>query len=164
MPTLGNDRTTSPPCANDNLTWWYGEFNGAVVPVQGQEPLPIEFTTDEAEIPCGHHRVMEVHDFDDRDVCELLTEPTFMVELWSWNLDRTGEPQHHEMRASVLTGCDVQEAMTWCEQNKPTPGCFVLYAGTWTNRGFLSALWLAGHTPTPEDRPHGASSTVTYTI
>ncbi|GAA4877301.1 hypothetical protein [Saccharopolyspora cebuensis] len=107
---------------------------------------------------------MEVHDFDDRDACELLTRPTFMVEQWSWELDGQDEPRRCQMKASVLTGCDVQEALDWCERNRSMPGSFVLYAGTWTTLGYFSGLWLAGEAPTRESSSDDSAATVSFTI
>ncbi|MEU5847397.1 hypothetical protein [Saccharopolyspora shandongensis] len=51
------------------------------------------------------------------------------------------------VRYRVLTGGDVLEALSWCRHNQPNPGCFVLYAGTWTNTGHLERLWLTGQAP-----------------
>ena len=90
---------------------------------------------------------MDVGEFDDQLVCDRQDHPTFLVELWSWHYDEHGERQGTTLSNSMLNGCDVREALAWAQEHESDPGCFVLFAGTWTNRGFLKTLWLAGETP-----------------
>ncbi|TDD10172.1 hypothetical protein E1181_02760 [Saccharopolyspora terrae] len=105
---------------------------------------------------------MDVFDFDDRNVCERLDTPTFMVELWSWSIDSKGDAMGFHMTPRLLRGCDVREALAWCDKNKPSPGSFVLFAGVWTNLGYFKGLWLAGRAP-GEDEQSATSSATAYT-
>ncbi|MBB5153819.1 hypothetical protein BJ970_001353 [Saccharopolyspora phatthalungensis] len=52
-PTLANDRTSSPPCSSPSPTWWYGEFNAIMIPVEGAAPQKLALTTTSKEIPCA---------------------------------------------------------------------------------------------------------------
>ncbi|MEV0082317.1 hypothetical protein [Saccharopolyspora sp. NPDC050642] len=90
---------------------------------------------------------MGVQEFDDRRVCRDTDRPTYMVELWSWEVRGDGSRRSLVCDTRVLIGCDVLEALSWCRENQPNPGCFVLYAGTWTNTGHLERLWLTGQAP-----------------
>ncbi|QUH05395.1 hypothetical protein HUO13_35575 [Saccharopolyspora erythraea] len=90
---------------------------------------------------------MDVEEFDDQLVCDRQDHTTFLVELWSWHYDDDGERQGAVLSTHILNGCDVREALAWAQEHQADPGCFVLFAGTWTNRGFLKTLWLAGETP-----------------
>ncbi|WP_145737132.1 hypothetical protein [Saccharopolyspora dendranthemae] len=94
---------------------------------------------------------MDVLGFDDRDVCERLDAPTFMVELWSWSLDSSGGATRAVMSSRLLRDCDVREALAWCDANKPEPGSFVLFAGVWTTLGYFKGLWLAGEAPSVDE-------------
>lgn len=109
-----------------------------------------------------HHRAMDVLDFDDRNVCERLDAPTFMVEMWSWSLDSKGEATGSQVSSWLLRGCDVREALAWCDENEPSPGSFVLFAGVWTTLGYFKGLWLAGQAP-GTDQPPAVSPAVSYT-
>ncbi|MBB5153818.1 hypothetical protein [Saccharopolyspora phatthalungensis] len=101
---------------------------------------------------------MDISQFDDQLVCDRQDHPTFLVELWSGHYDEHGEPQGWVVSHHILNGCDVREALAWAQEQESDPGGFVLFAGTWTNRGFLKTLWLAGQAP-----GYGArSATVTF--
>lgn len=100
---------------------------------------------------------MDVDEFDDQLVCDRQGHPTFLVELWSWHYDASGERRGAVLSTCTLHGCEVGEALAWVQEHRPEPGCFVLYAGTWTNCGFLKTLWLAGETPGCGDRSASAS-------
>lgn len=101
---------------------------------------------------------MHVGEFDDRNVCDRQEHPTFQFELWSYRYDEHGEPRHAALSTYILNGCDVHEALAWAQENQSNPGCFVLYAGTWTNCGYLETLWLTGKAPGAGER----SSAVTF--
>ncbi|WP_243795290.1 hypothetical protein [Saccharopolyspora gloriosae] len=90
---------------------------------------------------------MEVEDFDERLVCEENDQPTFQAELWSWHVDAHGARGGTVRSGHLLTGCEVHEALDWCERNVWEPGCFVLHAGTWTNCGFVRTVRLSGRPP-----------------
>lgn len=115
---------------------------------------------------------MDVNEFDDSDVCEILTDPVFLVELWSWQRDDQGKTRNTELSTYLLTECDVRAALSWCEENEParggsdpTWGSFVLYAGTWTTLGSLHTMWLAGHAPEARQHPDSRGpSAMTFTV
>lgn len=104
---------------------------------------------------------MEVREFDDRKVCSSEDHPSFMVELWSWEVAEDNPLRGLSCRTCTLTGCDVLEALAWCRENQPKPGCFVLHAASWTNHGYLETVWLTGEAPQSAgtDQP---SATSTY--
>ncbi|MDA3628656.1 hypothetical protein OU415_24705 [Saccharopolyspora sp. WRP15-2] len=104
---------------------------------------------------------MEVREFDDRKVCSSADQPTFMVELWSWEVGERNPLRGLACCTYTLTSCDVLEALAWCREKQPNPGCFVLHAATWTNHGYLETLWLAGEAPQSTGTEQ-ASATATF--
>jgi hypothetical protein len=101
--------------------------------------------------------MMQVHAFDDRMVCNQEDQPTFMVELWSWDIGENGAQRNTTCSSYTLQHCDVEQALTWCREHQQEPGSFVLHACTWTNCGYLQTLWLTGSPPTP-DRDRSAAT------
>lgn len=93
---------------------------------------------------------MQVREFDDRLVCSQEDQPTFRVELWSWNTGKDGAQRNTTCRTCALHHCDVEHGLSWCREHQQEPGTFVLHACTWTNCGYLQTLRLTGSPPTPD--------------
>lgn len=55
---------------------------------------------------------MQVHEFDEQLVCNQQDQPTFMVELWSWDVDQDGTPRNTTCSSYTLHHCDVEEALS----------------------------------------------------
>ena len=100
---------------------------------------------------------MQVQEFDDRMVCSQEDQPTFMVELRSWDLGQHGAQRNTTCSTYTLHDCDVEQALTWCREHQQPSGSFVLHGCTWTNCGYLQTLRLAGNPPTPR-RDRGAAT------
>ena len=91
---------------------------------------------------------MDVHDCDDRWVCESHDEPSYFVEQWRWRVKEDGHTRWaFTCDTFVLNDCDVHEALEWARTNQADLGCFVLHAATGTSHGFLETCWLTGKAP-----------------